>query len=157
MVCLKIVSLASLHCLHSQLCTIIHHGMAIVTGSPMYFNSDWQHVVQNAQPEHIFITPIPHCHPYCQSLSQDHCWGLHEEVAAVFTTQEVICPEDCMSWTIVGQWATQGCYIEGGGFDLYVEEEIGVYVESQAAILPGVDGEFLSVIWGKIRVNYSME
>ena len=75
----------------------------------------------------------------------------------VFATQEVICPEDHTSWTIVGQRVTQGCYIEGGGFDLYVEEEIGVYVESQAAILPGVDGKFLSVIWGKIRVNNSME
>ena len=131
--------------------------MAIVTGSPTYFDSDWQHVVRNAQPEHIFITPIPHHHPYRQSLSQDHRWGLHEEVAAVFATQEVICPEDRTSWTIVGQRATQGCYIEGGGFDLYVEEEIGVYVESRAAILPGVDGEFLSVIQGKIRVNDSME
>ena len=103
MVCLEIVSSASLHHLRSQLCTIIRRGMAIVTGSPTYFDSDWQHVVRNAQPEHIFITPIPHRHPYCQSLSQDHCWGLHEEVAAVFTTQEVICPEDHTSWTIVGQ------------------------------------------------------
>ena len=32
-----------------------------------------------------------------------------------------------------------------------------MYVESRAAILPGVDGEFLSVIRGKIRVNDSME
>ena len=107
---------------------------------------DWQHIIWDAQPEHIYIMPIPCQHPYYQSLDQDHHWGLHEEVAAVFATQEVICPEDCMSWTIVGQCATQGCYIEGGGFNLYVKREIGVYVDSRAAILPGIDGESLSAI-----------
>ena len=68
----------------------------------------------------------------------------------VFATQEVTCPEDYTSWTIVKQHATQGCYIEGGGFNLYVEEDIGVYVDSRAVILPGVDGEFPSAIQGKI-------
>ena len=146
MIGFKIVVSAFLHHLHCHLGSFVHHGIAIITRSPTYFNADWRHVVRDAQPEHVYITPIPRQHPYRQYLDQDHHWGLREEVAAVFATQEVICPEDRTSWTIVGQRATQGCYIEGGGLNLYVEREIGVYVDSRAAILPGIDGESLSAI-----------
>ena len=146
MVGFKIVVLAFLHHLHCHLGSFICHGIAIITGLPTYFNADWQHIVQDAQPEHIYITPISHQHPYRQFLDQDHHWGLHEEIAAVFATQEVVCPEDHTSWTIVGQHTTQGCYIKGGGFNLYVKREIGVYVDSRAAILPGIDSESLSAI-----------
>lgn len=54
----------------------------------------------------------------------------------------VSCPEDRPEWEIVGEKAMQGCYIEGGNLDYYVVQEIGTYVDNQAAITSGPDSEF---------------
>lgn len=56
--------------------------------------------------------------------------------------ENVLCPEDRSDWVIVGPRATEGCYIEGGGFNCYIAEEIGEYLDHRAAIRPGPDREF---------------
>ena len=46
-----------------------------------------------------YFTPIPSQHLYYQSLDQNCCWGTQEEIAVIFATHKVGCPDDCMSWT----------------------------------------------------------
>ena len=53
MVGFKIVVSAFLHHLRCHLGSFVCHGVTIITRSPTYFNVDWQHIIRDAQPEHI--------------------------------------------------------------------------------------------------------
>ena len=59
----------------------------------------------------------------------------------VYRTEFIFCPEDQVGWTIVGPRATQGCYIEGGGFDHYIVEEVGLYSDGRTGNYPESNSE----------------
>ena len=99
---------------------------------------DGQHDIWSRTPGHVYITPVPHSNdlhqrypPSCSTRTWHSSSEVWEFIAG---TEFVICPEDRDDWVIVGPRATEGCYIEGGTFKGYIEEEIGLYLDERAEI-----------------------
>ena len=72
-----------------------------------------------------------------------------EEVVQSVGLNQVLCPDDREDWVFIGPKATQGCYIEGGGFNGFVVEELGLYLDERAPIRPGPDRELIALPPGK--------
>jgi len=62
-------------------------------------------------------------------------------IEVVWRMEFIFCPEDREDWVVMGSKATQGCYKEGGGFNHFIVEEIGLYLDDRAEIQPGPDHE----------------
>ena len=135
----------SLHHLALDLATAWAWLFAVFTHSPTYMTAKGQHIIRNQLPGHIYITRVPHSNPLFVRNSlpnQRRHWRAEREVVEVVQkTEFVLCPDERDDWVVVGPKATQGCYIEGGGFNHYIIKEVGTYLDERAPIRPGPDRE----------------
>jgi len=120
-----------------------------------------KHIIRNRKAGCVYITPVPSSNPLHVSnppLRELRCWSSEAAVARFIRREEYVhCPEDCDDWEIVGSKATRGCYIEGGGLDAYIIEEIGLYVDNRAPIKPGLDSTWVCPQYNEDLTDRSLE
>lgn len=103
---------------------------AVWKSKPAYITADGRHIIRDRRSGHIYITPVPASNPLFINnppIRRMRYWLESSAVADFIQDDYVHCPEDWRDSVVVGGTATRGCYVEGGGYDGYVIEEIGVY------------------------------
>ena len=113
--------------------------MTHLNKAPTYFTNSGAHVIRQPRPDCIYISIVPQSNTLfiANPPSQPHhIWRTDQGVQEFLRNKSVLNIEDSARWNIVGPKATQGCYIEGGGFSGYIVEEIGLCPED-----PSRDGQ----------------
>lgn len=111
-------------------------------GQPSYITAKGEHIIRHRELGKVYITVVPPSNILRTSnppSRKERSWLADRAIGNIFGREEIFRQEDHRDWNIVGERATQGCYIEGETFSYYIVEEVGLYVDMEAPITPGLD------------------
>jgi hypothetical protein len=117
---------------------------AVPKQSSSYFDAQGNHQIKGYQPGHIYVTPVPSSVQRYSSMhprGRARFWNTPLEVAELALDLGVQVPEDRKDLVLVGEKIREGCHVKGGGYDCFVVEEYGFYLEPDAPISGYPDGK----------------
>ena len=120
--------------------------VAVAQDHPSYVTAKGRHIIQQREVGCIYITVVPPSNTLRINnppVRKERSWLADRALASYFRNEEITRQQDHEDWRIIGERATRGCYIEGETFSYYIVEEIGLYVDSEAPITPGLDSKYL--------------
>lgn len=122
---------------------------AVPKQSSSYFDAQGNHQIKGYQPGHVYVTPVPSSVQRYSSMhprGRARFWNTPLEVAELALDLGVQIPEDRKDLVLVGEKIREGCHVKGGGYDCFIVEEYGFYLEPDAPVSGHPDGKCVSFL-----------
>jgi hypothetical protein len=122
---------------------------AIPKQTSSYLDAQGNHQIKGYQPGHIYVTPDPLSVQQYSSMhprGRARFWDAPQKVSELALDLGVQIPEDRKDLVLVGEKIREGCHVTGGGYDCFIVEEYGFYLEPNAPISGYPDGRVLAFV-----------